>query len=251
MQKILITGGSGGIGYALARVAAAHGHDIVLAARTVEQLKRAQAELRKDYEVHVGIVQTDLSQPGSAKKLYDTLKKDNVEILVNNAGVGLVGDFFKEDVADHARMIQLNIQSLMELTHYFGNDFIKKKKGRILNVASVAAFVPGPKQPVYYASKAFVRSFSRALTYTMAPHGVSVTVLNPGATKTNFFVQAKAGSMDRGVSADAVAEAAYAAMMSGKAEITYGFTNRILTNVLVKVVPYRWHALLVDKGAKV
>ena len=251
MQKILITGGSGGIGYALARVAAAHGHDVVLAARNIEQLKRAQTELRKDYKVHVDVKQADLSRPGAARKLYDELKSDGIEILVNNAGFGLVGDFFKEDIADNTDMVQLNIQALMELTHYFGNDFIKKKRGKILNVASVAAFVPGPKQPVYYATKAFVRSFSRALAHTMAPHGVTVTNLNPGATKTNFFVRAKAGTKERGVSADAVAEAAYAAMMSGKSEITYGFTNKILTNFLVRIVPYRVQAALIDKNSEV
>ncbi|QQS21854.1 SDR family NAD(P)-dependent oxidoreductase [Candidatus Saccharibacteria bacterium] len=163
MQKILITGGSGGIGYALARVAAAHGHDIVLAARNVEHLALAQQTLQKDHKISVDIKQADLSKPGAARKLYDELKSDGIEILVNNAGFGLVGDFFKEDIADNIDMVQLNAQALMELTHYFGNDFIKKKRGKILNVASVAAFVPGPKQPVYYATKAFVRSFSRAL----------------------------------------------------------------------------------------
>lgn len=251
MQKILITGGSGGIGLALARVAAVHGHDLVLASRNMEQLKKAQSLLQKEYKVKVDIKQADLSKPDAAKKLYDELKKDNIEILINNAGVGLVGDFFKESVTDNTNMVQLNIQSLMELTHYFGNDFIKRKQGKILNIASVAAFVPGPKQPVYYATKAFVRSFSRALAYTMAPHGVSVTVLNPGATKTNFFVQARAGSMNRGATADAVSEAGYKAMMSGKAEITYGFSNKVLTNVLVKIVPYRLQAMFVDKASEV
>lgn len=251
MQKILITGGSGGIGYALAWVAAAHGHDIVLAARNIEQLSRAQQTLQKDFKVHVSIVQVDLSKPGAARKLYDELKHDDIEILVNNAGFGLVGDFFKEDIADNIDMVQLNIQALMELTHYFGNDFIAKKQGRILNVASVAAFVPGPKQPVYYATKAFVRSFSRALAYTMAPHGVTVTNLNPGATKTNFFVRAKAGTKGRGVSADVVAEAGYKAMMSGKVEVTYGLSNKVLINVLVKIVPNRFHVGIIDKASEV
>lgn len=251
MQKILITGGSGGIGLALARVAAEHGHDIVLASRNIEQLKKAQAMLQKKYSVNVDIKQADLSKPGAAKKLYDELKNNNIEILINNAGVGLVGDFFNEPIADNTNMVQLNIQALMELTHYFGNDFITKKRGRILNVASVAAFFPGPKQPVYYATKAFVRSFSRALAYTMAPHGVTVTTLNPGATNTDFFVQAKAGTKIRGVPAEAVARAGYDAMMSGKAEVTYGLSNKILTNFLVRIVPYRIQSMLVDKGSDV
>ena len=251
MQKILITGGSGGIGLALARVAAEHGHDIVLAARNIEQLKRAKTELEKQYKVRVNVKQADLSKPGAAKKLYDELKKENIEILINNAGVGLVGDFFTQNIAENINMVQLNIQALMELTQYFGNDFIAKKRGRILNIASVAAFVPGPKQPVYYATKAFVRSFSRARAYTMAPHGVTVTTLNPGATNTNFFVQAKAGTKERGVSAEDVARAGYKAMMNGKAEVTYGISNKILTNVLVRIVPYRLQAMLVDRGSEV
>lgn len=247
MQKALITGASGGIGYELAVIMAENGHDLVLIARNIKKLKEIKQQIEKDYGVKVKVYAVDLSQPGSALKTHTDLKKEKVEILVNNAGVGLKGNFFDDDLAATQQMAHLNIVSLMELTYYFGNDFRERGSGKILNVGSVVAFFPGPKQPVYYASKAFVRSFSRALAYNMKGTGVSVTALHPGITKTNFFDAAKAEGFTGGASPHDVAKLGYNAMMDGRIEVTYGFNNKIITNVLYKIIPARLHAKIIDK----
>ncbi len=247
MQKALITGGSSGIGLELAKIMAAKGHDLVLVARNLDQLETAKKDITSKHKVNIVIEKADLSLPGSAQKLYQKLKDQDIEILVNNAGVGLKGDFFSEDLDPNRQMAYLNMNSLMELTHYFGNDFIKKGRCKILNVGSIAAYFPGPKQPVYYATKAFVRSFTRALAYNLKDTGVTVTALHPGVTKTNFFNSAKAGSVTGGASAKSVAELGYKAMMSGKVEVTHGIRNKFLTNVLVRIIPYRLQTMIVDK----
>lgn len=251
MQKALITGGTTGIGYELALVMAGRGHDLILAARDKDQLLAVKSEIESKYGVLVKACNVDLSQSGSAQKLYEMCKNDGVEVLVNNAGVGLKGDFFSDDLTKNTAMAHLNMISLMELTHYFGNDFIKHKKGRILNTASIVAFFPGPKQPVYYASKAFVRSFSRALAYNLAGSGVTVTALHPGITKTNFFKSANAAFIKGGASAASVAELGYKAMMAGKIEVTHGLRNKILTNVFVRLVPYRLQTRIIDRASEV
>lgn len=251
MQKALITGGTTGIGYELALVMAGHGHDLILAARDKNQLIAVKNEIENKYNVQVKVCDIDLSQPGSAQKLYKLCKNDSVEILVNNAGVGLKGNFFADDLAKNNAMTQLNMISLMELTHYFGNDLIKQKKGRILNTASIVAFFPGPKQPVYYASKAFVRSFSRALAYNLSGTGVTVTALHPGVTKTNFFKSANAAFFKGGASAKSVAELGYKAMMAGDIEVTHGLRNKFLTNVFVRIIPYRLQTRIVDRSSEV
>lgn len=251
MQKVLITGGTTGIGYELAKIMASLKHDIVLAARDEAKLKSVKQEIESNHKVTVKICTIDLSQPGSAKKLYENCKDDGIEILVNNAGVGLKGDFFSDDLLKNTAMAHLNMISLMELTHYFGNDFIKHKRGRILNTASIVAFFPGPKQPVYYASKAFVRSFSRALAYNLAGSGVTVTALHPGVTRTNFFKSANASFFKGGASAESVARLGYEAMMAGKIEVTHGFKNRLLTTIFARITPYNMQPRIIDKSSEV
>lgn len=251
MQKALITGGSSGIGFEIAKVMAENGHDIVLAARDITQLNTAKEHILSQHKVEVKVVQSDLSQPGAAKKLYEAVKNDNIEILVNNAGVGLKGTFFGDDLGRTQQMMQLNMTSLMDLSYYFGNDFLKKNRGRILNVASIASFFPGPKQPVYFATKAFVRSFSRALAYNLRNSEVTVTALHPGVTKTNFFVAANAKDFKGGVSARSVALLGYRAMMAGKIEVTHGIWNKFLTNIFVRITPYKLQTKIVDKASEV
>jgi uncharacterized protein len=221
----------------------------ILVARDAAQLKRLQQELEMKYGVTVIVATKDLSKSGSAKELHDTLRGEGVEILVNNAGVGLRGDFFSDDLADDQGMAYLNMNSLMDMTYYFGGDIVRGGTGKILNVASVVAFFPGPKQPIYYATKAFVRSFSRALAYNLRDTGVTVTVLHPGITKTNFFTQAKVAGIAGGASPTSVAQLGYNAMMAGKGEVTHGFWNKVLTNVFVRWVPYRLQAGIVDRAA--
>lgn len=250
-QTALITGATSGIGRELATIMAAQGHNLVLVSRDAKKLQSTKKELTDAFGIDVSVFTADLSQPGSAKEVYTALKSKKIEILVNNAGIGLKGDFFSDKLEDNQRMAYLNMNSLMELTHYFGNDFIKKGSGRILNVASIVSFFPGPKQPVYYATKAFVRSFSRALAYNLRNTGVTVTALHPGVTKTNFFATAKAAEFAAGASPVSVAQLGYDAMMAGKIEVTHGLWNKFLTNVFVRITPYRVQPAIVDKASEV
>ncbi len=249
MQKALITGGSSGIGLELARLMADKGHDLVLVARDLDKLEAVKAELGQ--KVNVEIIDLDLAERGSIESLWTKTKDKNIEILVNSAGFGLVGDFFDEDISKNSTMIDLNVSALVELNYCFGRMFRGNNRGRILNIASIAAFVPGPKQPVYYASKAFVRSFSRATSHNLKNTGVSVTVLNPGPTKTNFFKAADAESHTNGASPVSVAKVGYEAMMRGDTEVTHGLMNKLLTNFLVRIIPYRLQANLVDRSSDI
>ena len=179
------------------------------------------------------------------------IKGLDIGILVNNAGAGLKGNFFDDKLEDNQSIAYLNMNSLMDMTYYFGNDLIKKNEGKILNIASIVAFFPGPKQPVYYATKSFVRSFSRALAYNLRGTDVTVTALHPGVTKTNFFDSAKAGSINQGATAYSVALLGYNAMMAGKIEVTHGLSNKLLTNVFARFIPYRLQPAIVDKVSEV
>lgn len=251
MQKALITGATSGIGYELAKIMAQNGHDLVLVSRSQDALSRVQKELEEAYSVTVAVEPKDLSKPGAAQELYKKFKDQNVEILVNNAGVGLKGNFFDDDLEANQSMAYLNMNSLMDMTYYFGGDMVKNNSGKILNIASIVAFFPGPNQPIYYATKAFVRSFSRALAYNMRNTNVTVTALHPGVTKTNFFNAAKADFLTGGASASSVAQLGYDAMMAGKIEVTHGFRNKLLTNVFARFTPYRMQPAIVDRASEV
>jgi short-subunit dehydrogenase len=227
------------------------GHDLVLVARSSDQLSKVQKELTNSFHVNISVYSADLSLPGSASKLYERTKKEKIEIIANNAGVGLKGDFFHDDLDRTIQMAQLNMLSLMELCKLFGNDFIENNKGKILNIGSITAFFPGPKQPVYYATKAFVRSLSRALAYNLRNTNVTVTTLHPGVTKTKFFKSSNAADFKGGASARSVAMLGYKAMMSGKIEVTHGLSNKLLTNLFTRILPYRLQTILVDKASEV
>lgn len=252
MQKALITGATSGIGLELAKVMAVAGHDLVLVSRSEKHLKATKKDIEQlNGDISVETVASDLSEAGSAQKLYEACKDKGVEILVNNAGVGYVGDFFEQDIARNQALAQLNMVSLMDLSYYFGADFVKNNSGKILNTASIVSFFPGPKQPIYYASKAFVRSLTRALAYHLRDTDVTVTALHPGVTKTHFFTEASAKGFSGGASPAKVAQLGYNAMMSGKIETTYGLWNRFLTNVFVRIMPYRLQTVIVDKASDV
>ena len=148
-------------------------------------------------------------------------------------------------------MAHLNMISVMELSYLFGGDFNKAGSGRILNTASIASFFPGPAQPVYYATKAFVRSLSRALSYSLRGGGVTVTALHPGITKTHFFDEASAPKQTKGADPHRVALLGYKAMMSGKTEATYGLWNKFLTHVFVRITPYKLQPAIVNKASDV
>jgi short-subunit dehydrogenase len=236
----LITGASSGIGAELARLCAADGYGLILVARRQELLDQLSHALTTEYRVPVRTIAADLSNPGAIAALYGQTRNEPVEILINNAGFGVRGRFDLTDWDAESRLIQLNITALAHLTKLFLPDMLRRKSGRILNVGSTAAFVPGPLMAAYYASKAFVVSFSHALAREFEGTGVTVTVLCPGPTRTGF--DAAAGASDtnlfRGnvMDAAAVARAGYRAMLEGRAEVIAGARNRI-SILLTRLAP--------------
>jgi short-subunit dehydrogenase len=181
----LITGASSGIGRELATLFARDGYDLTLVARDRAMLARIGDELTRVHGVAVDVIAQDLSHPNAAAEVYRELKRRSIKIdvLVNNAGFGTYGPFVDSDAATESEMLQLNIVALTKLTRLFLEDMLAKREGRILNVASTAAFQPGPLMAVYYASKAYVLSFSEALANELRDSGVTVSTLCPGPTQ--------------------------------------------------------------------
>ncbi len=241
-SNVLITGASSGIGADLARVFAREGHDLVLAARSRDRLDELARELRDGHGAAVRVLPTDLSVPGAAGTLHERVAREGLEVdvLVNDAGFGMRGRFVELDPARQLDMIQVNLVALTELTRLFAADMVRRGAGRILNVASTAAFQPGPLMTVYCATKAYVLSFSEALAEELRGSGVTVTCLAPGATETGFGEIAgvsatrlfRSGTM----SSAAVAETAYVATRKGVALTVPGCRNRFLS-ASVRLLP--------------
>jgi short-subunit dehydrogenase len=238
----LITGASTGIGYEFAKLFARDGYQLVLAARSAQRLAEVGEELQRQFRVSVKIFSKDLASPQAPEELFAELQREGiaVDVLVNNAGFGTHGPFAEADLASQLAMMQVNMVAPTHLTRLFLPAMIQRKTGKILNVASTAAFQPGPLMAVYYASKAYVLSFSEALADELRGTGVTVTALCPGPTKTEF--QRRAGVeetrlMSGGImGAEAVAIAGYRGLMAGKALVIPGTRNRFLA-VAVKCLP--------------
>lgn len=240
----LITGASAGIGYDLARLCAAQGHDLVLVARRRKALDALKTELEAAHSVTVTAVPLDLSADEAPQQLFDATQSHSlhIDVLVNNAGFGHFGPFASMDPDRAAAMIDLNVKALTRLTHLYLPSMLAKGRGRILNVASTAAFQPGPLMAVYYATKAYVLHFSEALADEVADQGVTVTALCPGPTRSEF--QAAAGMEYSGLvkgklpTAAEVAAYGYAAMLQGKRVAVHGRRNRLLA-FFVRLAPRR------------
>lgn len=233
-ERILITGASSGIGLELARIAARDGHDLTLAARGEERLTQLAGELEKSHGVSVAVIPVDLAQPGAGERLFRAVQTRGltVDVLINNAGYGFHGPFLKGDLSDQLGMVQVNIAALTDLTYRFLPAMVGRGYGRVLNVASVAAFTPGPFMAVYHATKAYVLSLSEALAYELRETGVTVTALCPGPVLTGFQERSGMG-MTLGhrlmlTRADEVASAGYRAMRRGSPLVVPGFMNRLL-----------------------
>lgn len=232
-MNVLITGASGGIGKELAKLYAEKGHTLILAARSVDKLNELANELAEKYTIETHVFQSDLSKAGAAQTLFDQVQsqKLTVDILINNAGVGLFGEFHQTDLQKEQEMIQLNITSLTELTKLFGREMVNAKSGKILNVASTAAFFPGPLMAVYYASKAYVKSFTEALDNEWAEHGVQVSGLYPGPTSTGCKDTAELNDsklFNNGtMKPQAVAKITFIEFMNGKKQIIPGGMNKL------------------------
>lgn len=241
-EVALITGASSGIGLELARIHASKRKDLILVARRRDRLQELKEELCQKYNIEAVVIEKDLSKLNAATELFNEVKEMGITVdyLINNAGFGGHGRFHERDWQRDFTMIQLNIVALAELTRMFLPEMVEAKRGRILNLASMAAFLPGPYQAVYYATKAFVLSFSEAVASELDGSGVTVTALCPGPTKTEFEQVAdvtgtKAFMLNASVRS--VARYGYAAMMRGQAVAVPGSTNRLLVHYLLRMTP--------------
>lgn len=241
-QWALITGASYGIGEDFARVFARGGFNLILTARSLDKLTALARNLSGEYGIKTEVLAKDLSLPGASEEIYTEIGNRGlrVDVLVNNAGFGLHGEFRKQDRKEQLNMIQLNVQALTDLTRILLPGMLERKKGRILNVASTAAFQPGSLMAVYYATKSYVLSFSEALNEELKGTGVSATCLCPGPTRSQFQKRAGLGDVPlfRYASMDSVkvAEAGYDGLMKEKPLVIPGFVNK-LTAFMTRFVP--------------
>lgn len=243
MATALITGASNGIGLELAKVHASKGGDLVLVARNKSKLDELKKELESEYKVSVYTIGKDLSAINSAQEVYDETNKQNIQIdyLINNAGFGDFGMFVETEWNKELQMINLNITTLTQFTKLYLQDMVKRRSGKIMNVASTAAFQPGPTMAVYFATKAYVLSFSEAVNNEVSDKGVTVTTLCPGATESGFQAAAamEESNLVKGKklpTSKEVAEYGYAAMMKGKTVAIHGLMNWIMANS-VRFIP--------------
>lgn len=234
-KTALITGASGGIGYELARLFAKDRHNLVLVARSGSKLAQFADELQRQFSVSVKTVALDLAPAPAPQFLFEQLQREGIAIdfLVNNAAYGKVGKFTEIPLDESLGQIQLNVTALTALTRLFLPPMLERRAGKVLNVASTAGFQPGPLMAVYYATKAYVISFSEALADELRGSGVTVTCLCPGATDTGF--QSRAGTENtvlfkklRPMDAETVAGDGYRALMAGKTLVISGFRNWLL-----------------------
>jgi short-subunit dehydrogenase len=237
----LITGASSGFGLEFARLFAKDHHDLVITARPGSDLSKIALEIEKKYAVRVLPIEIDLSEENAAKKLYDQIKeKDlNVYFLINNAGIGSFGRFADNSFQKEHELLQLNVVALAELCHHFIPDMVKGGGGKILNLASIAAFQPGAYYATYFSSKAFVLLFSEALALEYKKDNITVTTLCPGVSRTNFFNRAgmKTSSWLMKLylgEARKVALAGYNGLLKGKTLVTPGMRNKLVAQ------SYRW-----------
>lgn len=233
----IITGASSGIGMELAKIFAKNNHHLLLVARSEDKLKSLAEELRSKHKVEVKLLALDLSNYSAAKEIFNYCEKENLNVthLVNNAGFGDFGFFVNSSWPKQEQMINLNITTLTYLTHLFLPAMVKNKSGKILNVASTAAFQPGPTMSVYYATKAYVLHFSEAIANEMEDTGVSVTALCPGATESGFqtlaaMEESKLVKNKKLPSSEEVANYGYQAMLKGKKVAIHGTMNYIMAN---------------------
>jgi short-subunit dehydrogenase len=231
-QTALITGASGGIGYELAKLFAKDRYHLVLVARSGEKLNQLANELQTQHGIRVSVVAVDLAEPAAPRFLFDQLRRErvDVDILVNNAGFGVFGEFSQMPEAEILDQIQLNITALTHLTRLFLAPMIARGAGRIMNVASTAAFQPGPLMAVYYASKAYVLSFSEALANEVRGAGITVSCFCPGATNTGFAKRAglESSRLFKQIGAtnvEAVARDGYRGLMAGRTLVISGMHN--------------------------
>lgn len=251
----LITGASSGIGAEAARLLAEKGHSLILTARREDRLKALKTEVEKKHGVKAVVIALDLSRDGAARELYDRVSKMGlvVDVLVNNAGFGMKGEFAEADPTRIEDMLRLNVVALTSLTRHFAGDMKSRKRGRILQVASVGAFQPSPYFAAYAASKAYVLSFGEALSFELKPHGVTVTTVYPGVTLTEFFDVSEFHPnkiiKGTGMSPRDVAKIALDATFQGRVAVIPGLTNKV-NSFFINNMPRCWATSIVGKMMK-
>jgi short-subunit dehydrogenase len=248
----LITGASSGIGKELARIHAAKGGDLILVARRIELLNSLKEEVVQKYKVTVQVIQKDLSVLGSSQAVYDEVTQNGwqVDYLFNNAGFGGKGAFLDRDLEADVEMVRLNVMALLKLTHLFGKDMKARGKGKILQTASTAGFLPGPYQNTYFATKAFVVSHTQGLAHELKGSGVTVTALCPGPVETEFAQVAGFGGsqmFDGAASAYKTALKGYSAMEKGKVICISDFKFTFLIKGLLPFMPSSITAAIIAK----
>ena len=242
VNTALITGASGGIGMELARIHAQKGGNMVLVARSQDKLEKLKAELENQYKVAITVIPEDLSDPESATRIYQKTEQLGlvIDTLINNAGFGGHGMFHTRELAAEQAMMQVNMVSLTHLTHLYLKGMVARNRGHILNVSSTASFMPGPLQAVYYATKAYVTSFTQAIAEEVAEYNVTATALCPGAVATGFV---EAGNLDgvdvwkNAKSAESVAKCGYEAMERGTLVAFNEGALRFLLNWVIPLLP--------------
>lgn len=236
MMKAIVTGASSGLGADMARVLINEGYEVILVARRKTKLEKLQKELGDK----ASYIVMDISSTYNCMELYNSLKKEDIGILINCAGFGLYGDFADSNMDKELDMIDLNVKSVQTLTKLFLKDFVKKDRGYILNVASMAGFMPGPRMATYYASKAYVLSFTEAIYEELRENGsnVSISCLCPGPVDTNFNKIAKVSFGIKGLNSMDVAKYAIKKMFNEKLIIIPSFQMKVV-HVLVKFLPVK------------
>ncbi len=242
MKTVLITGASGGIGKVFAQIFAKNNYNLVLVARNEEKLNRIARELQTQYKVKVSILVEDLSKSETASKVYNAIKEREIiiDILINNAGFGDFGNFVDEDLKTVTEMIHLNITTLTEMTFLFVKDMKARDSGKILNIASTAAFQPLPKFAVYAATKSYVLHFTEALHYELKNTNIAVSVLCPGPTATGFAKRANADKLNffkNSMDSKIVAQIGYEGLMKNKMTVISGLKNKLMS--LSRTIPSR------------
>lgn len=251
---VLITGATSGIGLELAKLFAQDKYDLILTGTKENSLKKFEEYLKEKFRVNVLTITKDLSKTGSAEEIFSEIKNKKlpVDVLVNNAGFGIYGTLKAYNLDIDIAMVQLNVVSLMTLTKLFLKDMLSHNRGRIMNVASTAAFLPGPSMATYYASKSFVLSFSEAISEEIKKSNVTLTVLCPGPTETNFqtragnkktkLVKSKLAGM---MTAEEVAKTGYKSLMKGKRIVIPGFRNKLITQ-FIRLTPRKLVTFVVN-----
>lgn len=252
-KTALITGASSGLGKEFAKIHAAKGGNLIITARRKQELLLLKEELEKRYPINVLVIEKDLTQTHGAREIYEEVKKQNLQVdyLINNAGFGGIGEFSCRDLEADLNMIRLNILALTELTGLFLPDFVAQNSGKILNISSIASLTAGPLQAVYFATKAYVTSFSNAIAEELRDTKITVTTLLPGPTQTEFGEISgldKTAVFDTVASVEKVAQDGYNAMLKGKLNSISGV--KFLQKTVLKLLPILPKKLVLKKVYK-